>query len=276
MATSTQSDLDLLYKLQDPNRQGTVPLSILTPIKISEHQFITGTYYSKKDSKYYVATEWNEDELYYREPIYNIDLDSRIVEAPEYLSVKYDHNAETIYFAVDRYFDNVDLSNVFCIVQYQNANPDISQGGYIYSVPYFDTTSLADENKMLFQWAIEGPATAFSGTITFSIKFYEIDLQTIDSVDGTSFNQKFYKYLLNTQPAKSKIMHGLDVQATSGNYYFTATEVETIYQRIEEISRRNDLYWITLASDGTMYDPNADYPENTINRNDTITDLITE
>jgi hypothetical protein len=35
-------------------------------------------------------------------------------------------------------------------VQYQNANPNKAQGGYIYAVPYFDITTKAEENKMLF------------------------------------------------------------------------------------------------------------------------------
>jgi hypothetical protein len=50
------------------------------------------------------------------ENIYKIDLDSRTVEAPEYLSVLDDHNSETIYFIMDRFFDNMDMSTTTCVI----------------------------------------------------------------------------------------------------------------------------------------------------------------
>lgn len=239
MITDTQDYLNLLYRIQDPNRQNSI-------IQLPEN-----------------------------EPIYNIDLNSRSIEAPAYLSVEYDHNAETIYFQVDRFFDNVDLSTMFCIIQYQNANPNKIEGGYIYAVPYFDIMTKASENKMLFQWAIQGPATAFAGTVEFAIKFYKISKIIIDDIYNGSITKNVYDYVLNTQPAKSKVLHGMDIQATSENYYFEASEVEKIYQAIEEVRRTNDLYWIVLSDDSAAVGSNSDYPAHTINKNDTITDLIT-
>ncbi len=239
MITARDDYLDLLYRVQDPNRQDKV-------IKLPAD-----------------------------EPIYEVDLDTRKIGAPKSLSVEYDHNAETIYFRVDRFYDNVDLSTMFCVVQYQNANPDKSRGGYIYPVPYFDITTEAENNKMLFQWAIEGPATAYSGKVTFSIKFYKISSVTIDSADGHSTELKVYDYVLNTQPSTSEVLHGLDIMATSENYYFEASEVEKIYQEIEKVRRTNDLYWIVLKDD-TVPEVAVDYPDKTINKNEVITSLITE
>ena len=61
-----------------------------------------------------------------------IDLNTRTITAPEFLSVTKDHNSETLYFMVDRYFDSVDLATMSCIVQYKNANPDkTGSNGYI-------------------------------------------------------------------------------------------------------------------------------------------------
>ena len=240
MITARDDYLDLLYRKQDPNRQDKI---IQLPAD---------------------------------EPIYTVDLNTRKIDAPKFLSVEYDHNAETIYFEVDRFFDNIDLSTMFCVIQYQNANPDKARGGYIYPVPYFDITTKAEDNKMLFQWAIEGPATAYSGKVTFSIKFYKISSVTIDSADGHSTQLKVYDYVLNTQPSTSEVLHGLDIMATSENYYFEASEVERIYQEIEKVRRTNDLYWCIIDSDGSLYDPNRepDYPESTINKNEIITNLI--
>ncbi len=118
MITARDDYLDLLHRVQDPNRQNQI---IQLP----------------KD-----------------EPIYNIDLNTRTIEAPEFLSVEFDHNSEVIYFSVDRFYDNIDLSTMFCVIQYQNANPEKVKSGYIYPVPYFDIITQAKENKMLFQWAI--------------------------------------------------------------------------------------------------------------------------
>ena len=164
---------------------------------------------------------------------------------------------------------------MFCVIQYQNANPDKARGGYIYPVPYFDITTKAKDNKMLFQWAIEGPATAYSGKVTFSIKFYKISSVIIDSADGHSTQLKVYDYVLNTQPSTSEVLHGLDIMATSENYYFETSEVEKIYQTIEEVRRTNDLYWIVLGEE-SIPTFSADYPDKTINKNNTIADLITE
>ena len=240
MKTARDDYLDLLYRVQDPNRQDTI---IQLPAD---------------------------------EQIYAVDLDTRKIEAPKFLSVEYDHNAETIYFEVDRFFDNIDLATMFCVIQYQNANPDKSRGGYIYPVPYFDITTKASDNKMLFQWAIEGPATAYSGKVTFSIKFYKISSIIIDSADGTSTELKVYDYVLNTQPSTSEVLHGLDILATSENYYFEASEVEKIYQEIESVRRTNDMYWIDLGVEESVPVVIADNPAKTINKNETITNLITD
>jgi hypothetical protein len=50
------------------------------------------------------------------ENVYEIDLNKRTINAPDFLSVKEDHAAETIYFLVDRFYDNMDLSTAACII----------------------------------------------------------------------------------------------------------------------------------------------------------------
>ena len=72
------------------------------------------------------------------EIIYNIDLNTRKIEAPDVLSAQYDHYAETIYFSVDRYFDNMDLTNTVCVVQFINEKNE--EEGHLYVVPFYDIT----------------------------------------------------------------------------------------------------------------------------------------
>lgn len=66
-----------------------------------------------------------DEPVYYRipanEPVYTIDLNTRDVEVPEFLSVMDDHNAEVVWFKVDRFFDDVDLYGATCWIQYINA-----------------------------------------------------------------------------------------------------------------------------------------------------------
>ena len=65
------------------------------------------------------------------EPIYEIDLNARIIHAPDFLSVEEDHNSEIIWFKVDRFYDNFDLYSSTCWIQYRNAN----QEEYFYAAP---------------------------------------------------------------------------------------------------------------------------------------------
>jgi len=66
--------------------------------------------------------------------IFDIDLETRTIEVPQFLSVRYDHNAEIIYFRCARYLDNMDLVNTVCVIEYVNA--DGKPG--LYWVPYYD------------------------------------------------------------------------------------------------------------------------------------------
>lgn len=166
------------------------------------------------------------------EPIYKIDLNTRTIEAPNFLSVQYDHCAETLYFEVDRYYDNIDLNNFHCVVQFQNADPNNRKKGFIYYVPYFDI--ITKENKIIFPWVIEGAATAFSGDVTFSIKFYYLN------ANGE------YSYNLNTLTSKSKVLHGMDALSESENYIYDADTIYEIYQEIDTIRKQNDIYWLKM------------------------------
>ena len=58
------------------------------------------------------------------EPVFNVDLNTREIEIPKQfrnLAVYSDHMAETIWFAVDRYYDGVDLYRKRVAIQYVNA-----------------------------------------------------------------------------------------------------------------------------------------------------------
>lgn len=139
------------------------------------------------------------------EPRFIIDANSREINIPfefSFLGVIGDHKAETIYFEIDRYFDEIDLSTHTCVIQFINKNPKtlkFNEG--LYPVTTMDVNSI--DGKIIFGWNIMNDATQIAGDIHFSIRFYSIDS-----------NNKF-TYNFNTLTANSIILDTLDVKHTS-------------------------------------------------------------
>lgn len=159
---------------------------------------------------------------------YKIDLNKRTVETLKHVTVSGDHKAETIYFIADRYFDQVDLSETVCIIQYINAENKSA----IYPVPFYDIQT--EENKIIFPWLISGTATAAPGTIKFAIKFFSI-------------KDKKLIFDLNTQPQAYKISFGMDLTEDVVEGDANATILQEFCERMDAFSRElqdKDLYWI--------------------------------
>lgn len=153
------------------------------------------------------------------EKMFNIDLNTRKIETPTYLSIEKDHLAETIYFVVDRYYDNIDLTNTTCVIQYINA----SNEARFYAVPFMDIQTL--EGKIIFPWCIEGEATKKSGNIQYSVKFYH----TFKDEEGNIL----FDFNLNTLVARSKILSGLDTMKNNADYNYIASEIEEALSKID-------------------------------------------
>lgn len=133
--------------------------------------------------------------------IFDIDLDSRTISIPQFLSVQYDHNAEIIYFRCPRYFDNMDLATTVCIIEYVNADGESG----LYWVPYYNVDVYQDDDKdltplMLIPWSIGGLATASSGVVKFTVRFYQLDAE-----------RKTFFFNMSMQPAQGEVLHGIDL-----------------------------------------------------------------
>lgn len=169
------------------------------------------------------------------ENIYELDLNTRKITPPEFLSTHTEHDAEVLYFKCDRFFDYMDLSNTSIIIQYVNALGE----NRIYPVPFVDVATCSLENKMLIPWCVDGNVTAKAGTVQFSIRFYKID------VDG-----KFLIYNLNTLPAKSKVLEAFDFYEGDADdqarYVLDREEYYEILDRIAAVQSHVDLEWIVL------------------------------
>lgn len=139
------------------------------------------------------------------EPRFIIDANSREISIPvefEFLAVLNDHKAETVYFEIDRYFDNQDLSECTCVVQFINENTkfDKSSEG-ISPVTYIDLETI--DGKIIFGWEITNDCAVYGGTIAFAVRFYSID------DDGE------FTYSFNTKAASSLILDTLNVYSDS-------------------------------------------------------------
>ena len=168
------------------------------------------------------------------EKIYEIDLKTRRIDSPKFLSVLKDHSAESVYFSVPRYVDYMDLAETACVIQYKRADGKVG----MYHVPYYDITSQNDpgREKLIFPWLLSGYVTEISGNIEYSIKFFRINEA------GTK-----YLYNLNTLPATSVILYGLDVQTEDfGNeLLITPSAHEDLLDKISKLQNR-DIYWISM------------------------------
>ena len=130
--------------------------------------------------------------------LYEVDLSTRTIHGPETLSVQSDHYAETVYFLIDRYYDNMDLAQTTCVVQY------VSNGeSYVYAVPFCDVTTY--EGKMIIPWTISASATKNAGTIRYFIKFYLIEGAYVSEEEDTTH----FSYSLNTLTATSTVLRTL-------------------------------------------------------------------
>lgn len=159
------------------------------------------------------------------EPRFIIDANTRSITIPpefQFLGVKNDHNAETVYFEIDRYFDDEDLSQHTCVVQFSNKNN--SNDGGIYPVTTMDTTSV--DGKIIFGWEIKSDATSLVGDIYFSVRFY--------SINSTDY---VFTYNFNTLTAKSVILDTLDVDNPEifENY---PSELDAWLDRMNDLSQK--------------------------------------
>lgn len=190
------------------------------------------------------GTPTNIAMLSVKSPIYDVDLNTRKIDAPKFLGVQDDHQADRIYFKIDRFFDNMDLSSTIVLIHYRL--PDKSE--YVYVVPFIDIYTFGIDNKILIPWVISGLVTAYEGTIEFSIKFFKTAKEVLIN------NQPELLFELNTLPAKSQILKGLapnlnhtdysvDSDGNAINKILLDTTLWNNLERIVEASGQWNIYW---------------------------------
>ena len=145
------------------------------------------------------------------EPVYEVNLNTRVVSTPSFLGVEADHEAELIYFEMDRFYDSVDLSTCIGLVQFRNAKNE----EYYYVIPYYDVVSKT--GKMIFAWDIQSPATKYGGSVQFSFKFFRVD---------TASGELLYE--LNTLVAKTRVLIGWATKNGANHNYDTISAADIL------------------------------------------------
>lgn len=166
--------------------------------------------------------------------IYEVDLNTRKIDGPAYLSVRRDHKAEVIYFKLDRYFDYMDLSNTVCIIQYLIPDENIPR---IYIVPFFDTSTYFKDNKILIPWVVGGAVTSKAGKVEYSIRFYKIQRENDNDIKLV--------YNLSTLPTTSEILYSLEGDGEIMNVAYDV-EIATHWQDLIDQVKNSQTTWTIL------------------------------
>ena len=174
------------------------------------------------------------------EPVYEINWSSRIISTPPYLGVEADHEAELIYFQMDRFVDQTDLANCIGIVQFQNAKHE----EYFYIIPYYDVDSIP--GKIIFAWDIQSPVTKYGGSVSFSFKFFKVDKTSGELL-----------YEINTLVAKTKVLIGWATKLGANHTYNQLSLEDVLLDRdllnriqslleLVDAERSLKLYWVDV------------------------------
>ena len=162
---------------------------------------------------------------------YEIDLSSRTIHGPATISVQGEHYAETVYFLVDRFYDNMDLAQTNCVIHYV-----INNKSYVYAVPFCDVRSY--DGKIIIPWTISMSATQKSGAVQYFVRFY-----LIDNTENTEDPQ--YIYNLNTRPATSQVLTTLSQNdfVEEDNALNLPSYYEELISNFNSIANTSTVFW---------------------------------
>ena len=181
-----------------------------------------------------------------------VDLPTREIKIQDsiykdFLSIREDHRAETVYFGMDRYYEDVDLMKCSCIIEYINGGNQPR----IYPVTLRDLQIIINpethlpEEKMIIAWNIGNEATAYSGTIKFAITFYKI-YYDVDPDTRQPYNFQIL-YALHTGSAVSTVANGFvydEEQQKEKDGYYTLSEQH--YSTLLAMIDQKNVYWNDL------------------------------
>ena len=164
----------------------------------------------------------------------DVDLSKREIKLPssfyaDFLDVQNDHLAAEIWFRMDRYFEDVDLSKTTCVIEYINAAGE----GRICPILSIDTTTF--NGQLCVCWQVGREATKQAGKIKFVLHFYNI----VQNSNGDFV----YSYSLSTRPCEAMILKSLDKTVSLDKAYdYSAEIMNEIYGRLTAVEQKAVLW----------------------------------
>lgn len=150
-----------------------------------------------------------------------------------------DHNANIVYFEMDRYFNIVDLSEMSCVVEYINPEGKVR----ISPILQYDTST---PGVLRIGWVVNHSMVSEDmGTVQFAVRFYRINAGTRE-----------YEYNMSTTPAQFTVLKGImqkgnkeDFNIEDYDYEYPANDILDIFDRIHQIENSlsdQSIFWFDL------------------------------
>lgn len=162
-------------------------------------------------SKKYTVLPLDED-------YFEINANTRAINIPASfkkngVAVQGDDLAEVLYFKIDRYFDYMDLNN--CDIYIQWETPKGADGTTIKSAsPAYIRDIESEPGKLIFGWALSDAITANSGTLKFSVRFFQWE----DPENVKAGGDKIIAYSFSTLTAQVLIQPSINFNPEKDEY----------------------------------------------------------
>lgn len=171
-----------------------------------------------------------------------VDLDTRKMTLPDsletFIAMTKDHRSQTVYFEVDRYYEDVDLAGITCCVEYVTPSDKDNkvEGKYrLYPITLKNTIKTEAGEKLLLAWNLGSEATSQAGVLSFSLHFFKVNFETSSLA-----------YSLYTKPCEGNILGGLEEKVDEeakdeslAYYDIQQTHYEILLDRINQ----KNVYW---------------------------------
>ena len=186
------------------------------------------------------------------ETIYEIDLNSRVIKTPSFLSVKKDQAAETIYFLIDRFAGETDLATTACVIQYKNQAGQES----FYPVPFYDISTYSSHTSNDFL-----EVEIKSGTYEPNKFYIESNGEYIISSDEYDAEQTYYIKNDVSSNKKYILTNVTEENYLPDKYYYFVNNYTKV--PVTENEYEIDVYYIKINEDYVLstgeYDATTTY-----------------
>ena len=186
------------------------------------------------------------------EPTFDIDANTRVITVPEVfkkngIAVLGDHAAETIYFAIDKYFDYQSFAaeniNVRINWAFVEAGKKVAMDKLdVKTVRAFGPSENLIPGKLVFGWTITKAMTTGAGTLLFSVELYSTDVT--GNID----------YSFNTLTAQISVGNALQLKDPTtipvDDSAILLNRLRNTPYRVDAIEGPAQPIWLTADGDG--------------------------